>query len=327
MVARACLAATLVFTSLGVAATSASARSPQALVDEARAHYEEGRYGRAAELLEEAHALEPDPKLLWNMARALELAGELKQAKQRLTELIASRRATRRQTAKAAEMLVRVGGRLKRRAKARTLAELEEVLGEELVQARRDANQELVAKLDSELAAARARDAEARAPEEPPEPEPPAPEPAAEPVEPVVEPSPPEPTPTLDVTEVSSAVEPSGGSAVAGWATLGAGSALAIAGVVVVVVGESRFERIQAGVSPDGTLQKLSGAEESRLRSEGRLMRGLGWTGVAVGLGAAATGLLVALMVDDDEIDARPSAEVGAALTPRGGGVLVRGAF
>ena len=148
-----------------------------------------------------------------------------------------------------------------------------------------------------------------------------------EPVEPVVEPSPPEPTPTLDVTEVSSAVEPSGGSAVAGWATLGAGSALAIAGVVVVVVGESRFERIQAGVSPDGTLQKLSGAEESRLRSEGRLMRGLGWTGVAVGLGAAATGLLVALMVDDDEIDARPSAEVGAALTPRGGGVLVRGAF
>ena len=124
-------------------------------------------------------------------------------------------------------MLVRVGGRLKRRAKARTLAELEEVLGEELVQARRDANQELVAKLDSELAAARARDAEARAPEEPPEPEPPAPEPAAEPVEPVVEPSPPEPTPTLDVTEVSSAVEPSGGSAVAGWATLGAGSAWA----------------------------------------------------------------------------------------------------
>ena len=315
------MAVTLIVASVGGLATSVAAETPQQrLVEEARAEFQAKRYRRAAELLEQAYALDADPRLLWNIARARDSAGDLDLARQQLTQLIASRLATKKQKANAGKLLAAIDRKLRRRAQAGSLAELEQVLGEELVRAQKDDNPELVATLERELAAARAR-------EKPPEPEPVAPEPVAEPVEPVADPSPPEPPPPVEVTEVSPAVKPSGGAAVAGWATLGVGSAVAIAGVVVVVVGESRFERIQSGVSPDGTLQKLSGAEESRLRSEGRLMRGLGWTGVAVGLGAAATGLLLALMVDDDESDARPSAEVGAALTRRGGGVVVRGTF
>ena len=40
-------------------------------------HYEEGRYSVAAALLEEAYALFPEPKLLYNLGRARESEGEL----------------------------------------------------------------------------------------------------------------------------------------------------------------------------------------------------------------------------------------------------------
>jgi len=47
------------------------------MFEESAEHYREGRFGTAAELLREAHALHPDPILLYNLGRALEGLGDL----------------------------------------------------------------------------------------------------------------------------------------------------------------------------------------------------------------------------------------------------------
>lgn len=51
-----------------------------ALFKESASHYEAGRYAVAAALLEEAYALHPEPKLLYNLGRSRESVGELKRA-------------------------------------------------------------------------------------------------------------------------------------------------------------------------------------------------------------------------------------------------------
>lgn len=51
-----------------------------ALAKDAERLYKDGQYKEAAKLLEEAQALEPNPKFLYNMARAYDQAGELQPA-------------------------------------------------------------------------------------------------------------------------------------------------------------------------------------------------------------------------------------------------------
>ena len=51
-----------------------------ALAKDAERLYKEGQYREAAKLLEEAQALEPNPKFIYNMARAYDQAGELQPA-------------------------------------------------------------------------------------------------------------------------------------------------------------------------------------------------------------------------------------------------------
>jgi tetratricopeptide (TPR) repeat protein len=51
-----------------------------ALFEDSEARYREGRFREAAELLERAYALDPAPILLFNLARALESAGDLSNA-------------------------------------------------------------------------------------------------------------------------------------------------------------------------------------------------------------------------------------------------------
>jgi tetratricopeptide (TPR) repeat protein len=59
-----------------------SARRERAmhLFEESRTHYDAGRFDTAAELLAEAYDLQPDPILLYNMARAYESGGRMQEA-------------------------------------------------------------------------------------------------------------------------------------------------------------------------------------------------------------------------------------------------------
>src|SRR5688500_2507730 len=50
------------------------------LFEESRTHYDAGRFDTAAELLAEAYDLQPDPILLYNMARAYESGGRVQEA-------------------------------------------------------------------------------------------------------------------------------------------------------------------------------------------------------------------------------------------------------
>jgi tetratricopeptide (TPR) repeat protein len=52
----------------------------RALTLEAKSAFNEGRFTQAAELLEQAYALEPSPSLLYNRARALQQAGDKRRA-------------------------------------------------------------------------------------------------------------------------------------------------------------------------------------------------------------------------------------------------------
>ncbi|NUN13047.1 MAG: PEGA domain-containing protein [Myxococcales bacterium] len=52
----------------------------QALYQEARTAFDSGEYERSAELLAKAYALNPEPKLLWNRARSLQLAEKWEEA-------------------------------------------------------------------------------------------------------------------------------------------------------------------------------------------------------------------------------------------------------
>lgn len=52
----------------------------QALYQEARSAFDQGEYERSADLLAKAYALNPEPKLLWNRARSLQLAEKWEEA-------------------------------------------------------------------------------------------------------------------------------------------------------------------------------------------------------------------------------------------------------
>lgn len=56
------------------------ARNPAALIREGERLYQAGKYRDAAETLKKAHELSPNPKLIYNIAVALENAGELSEA-------------------------------------------------------------------------------------------------------------------------------------------------------------------------------------------------------------------------------------------------------
>ncbi|MCB9597880.1 MAG: hypothetical protein H6719_34500 [Sandaracinaceae bacterium] len=78
-VAMLALAASVIATSRACAQQDDHARA-LALFEESVGHYRAGRFDRAAELLREAYGLEPEPVLLYNLARALEGAGEDEEA-------------------------------------------------------------------------------------------------------------------------------------------------------------------------------------------------------------------------------------------------------
>jgi tetratricopeptide (TPR) repeat protein len=70
----------LMVTLAGLLTHAAPDARATALAKDAERLYKDGQYKEAAKLLEEAQALEPNPKFLYNMARAYDQAGELQPA-------------------------------------------------------------------------------------------------------------------------------------------------------------------------------------------------------------------------------------------------------
>ncbi|MBZ4415035.1 tetratricopeptide repeat protein [Myxococcus sp. RHSTA-1-4] len=63
-----------------VALAQRGARNPTALIREGERLYQAGKYREAAEALKKAQEMSPNPKLIYNIAVALENAGELREA-------------------------------------------------------------------------------------------------------------------------------------------------------------------------------------------------------------------------------------------------------
>lgn len=68
------------FLSLALAAASSNADEAFKLFEQSEKLYREGKFLEAADLLDRAYTLDPEPTLLFNRARALESAGELEEA-------------------------------------------------------------------------------------------------------------------------------------------------------------------------------------------------------------------------------------------------------
>lgn len=68
------------FLSLALAAASSNADEAFKLFEQSEKLYREGKFLEAAELLDRAYTLDPEPTLLFNRARALESAGDLEAA-------------------------------------------------------------------------------------------------------------------------------------------------------------------------------------------------------------------------------------------------------
>jgi tetratricopeptide (TPR) repeat protein len=63
-------------------------------VKEAERHYRAGEYGEAVALLQKAQAAEPDPRLIYNLARAYDQAGELRLALESYQQYLNSQEGT-----------------------------------------------------------------------------------------------------------------------------------------------------------------------------------------------------------------------------------------
>src|SRR5262245_13488836 len=76
--------------SLAALAAGPRPRRSAELVKDAERLYLNAKYKEAAELLKKAHELEPDPKILYNIARALDQAGDLPSALDYYRQYVAS---------------------------------------------------------------------------------------------------------------------------------------------------------------------------------------------------------------------------------------------
>jgi tetratricopeptide (TPR) repeat protein len=90
----ACLFAALLLTSATGWAARPSERSSASWVKEGERHYQAGRYREAAEALQKALQLDPHPRLVYNIARAYDQAGELALALQYYQQYVSSTEGT-----------------------------------------------------------------------------------------------------------------------------------------------------------------------------------------------------------------------------------------
>lgn len=146
-----------VLPSVALAASPQDQRKSAALVQEANRHYAAGRYLDAAKALEKAHALAPHPRILYNLARAYDQAGELEKSLETYQRYIASPEGTDSTLLKRSSLAVdRLRGLVAQQQEERARAEAERKrLDEERLAAEERARLEREAKREVEEAAAR----------------------------------------------------------------------------------------------------------------------------------------------------------------------------
>lgn len=138
-----------------LAASRQDAKKAAALVQEANRDYAAGRYAEAAAALEKAHALAPHPRILYNLARAYDQAGELEKSLETYQRYIASPEGTDPTLLKRSSLAVdRLRGLVTQQQEERARAEAERKrLDEERLAAEERARQESEAKRQMEEAA------------------------------------------------------------------------------------------------------------------------------------------------------------------------------
>lgn len=138
-----------------LAASKQDSKKAAALVQEANRDYAAGRYAEAAAALEKAHALAPHPRILYNLARAYDQAGELEKSLETYQRYIASPEGTDPTLLKRSSLAVdRLRGLVSTQQQERARAEAErQRLDAERLAAEDRARQEAEAKRQIEEAA------------------------------------------------------------------------------------------------------------------------------------------------------------------------------
>jgi hypothetical protein len=106
------------------------------------------------------------------------------------------------------------------------------------------------------------------------------------------------------------------------WVLIGSGSAVAITGLVLTLVGQSELDSVSGAQSGDApTVTATTRREAAAAIDNGETMRLVGIITGAAGLAIATTGLILLVMGDDAPPQTGGRIDVGAALTPSGGSV------
>lgn len=147
------------FPVVSMAATRAEQREAANLVKKAGRLYEGGKYLEAAAALEKAQSLDPHPRILYNIARAYDQAGELQKALDNYQRYIGSSEGTDPTLLKRSSLSVdRLRGLLAQQNEARERSEAERArLEQERREAEARAESEARAKRDAEEAAQQRR--------------------------------------------------------------------------------------------------------------------------------------------------------------------------
>ncbi|MDQ3262099.1 MAG: tetratricopeptide repeat protein [Myxococcota bacterium] len=142
---------------VALSASRVDQRQAAALVKKAGGLYEAGRYLDAAQTLEKAQAIDPHPRILYNIARAYDQAGELKQALEHYQRYIGSTGGTDPTLLKRSSLAVdRLRGLVAQQEEARLRAQAEQQrLEEEARASQLRAEAEAQAKRDAEQLADR----------------------------------------------------------------------------------------------------------------------------------------------------------------------------
>ena len=276
--------------------SAAARRKAKRFYAEGKEHMKAGRFGLATVAFENAFQLDPNPVLMWNVARAYEEDGKLTRAKQRFQTLLKMEGAPKALQDRAAERIADISARLKKAEDAKRLAhERAEKERLRLEMERREAARRAA----EEQAQREAREAALRAAQQE----------------------------FRDRSQLLS---------VSGWSAVGLGVALAGTGVALHFVAESDRDnvRIPSKSIPEiGAITSVTQVEAQSIEQRADSMDTLAAVGAAVGGAVLATGVALLVMdalaeppvlstveVRDAEVGARWG--VGGAPLPGGGMTL-----
>jgi tetratricopeptide (TPR) repeat protein len=145
---------------LGLSLAALGAGKPRRaaeLVKDAEKLYLQAKYKEAAELLKKAHEIEPDPKILYNIARALDQAGDLSAALDYYRQYIASNEADPTLLKRATLSIERLRTLINRQESAQAQADVQRKKLEEETAAAQQKAQDEQKRLEAERVASEQR--------------------------------------------------------------------------------------------------------------------------------------------------------------------------